>query len=387
MTYLISESFNNGDASNWAATPGWALVPSETGMAWQVNNTNAPLSLLKGDFFNLAVQARFLLQAGSAELIVRQSAAGKYPAAMDAAGTVGLYRSGVLLQTVQVAPSVSGTWRTLRLSATDGILRVAVDNTEVIALADASQLPTGSVAIGGSFVIPTDGSAAPQNTFLMDDFLLSVKTNEVQLYLTPTAAPSEAATAAPTEVPTDTPVVASPEVTQVAAETAVPTLAAEPAMSVVFNDTFDNGDTSAWAATSGWTLVPSENGFALQVNNTNEALPLLKGDFFNVAVQAKFLLHGGSAMLIVRQSAVGNYSVSIDTSGVIGLYRAGALLQQTQFAASDTGLWRTVRLSAVDGVVRVTVDNKEVIAIADNAQLPPGTIAIAGNFVVSSDNG
>ncbi len=95
MTVLINDSFDNGDTWPWAPGTGWTLVPSETGLAWQVLNSNAPLNLLKGGFLNVAVQARFLLQSGAAQLIVRQSDAGNYTASMDASGMVGLYRAGV----------------------------------------------------------------------------------------------------------------------------------------------------------------------------------------------------------------------------------------------------------------------------------------------------
>ncbi|MBA3875276.1 MAG: PT domain-containing protein, partial [Anaerolineae bacterium] len=366
MSVWLSDSFDSSDTSAWASTAGWTLVPSESGSAWQVSNSNDPLALLKGNFFNVAVQARFLLQGGSAELVVRQSEAGNYTASIDATGLVSLYRAGVLLQQVQVTPAASGEWRTLRLAAVDGLVRVAVDNIEVIALADSAQLPTGSVAIAGNFVIPTDGSAAPENTFLADDFSLSVKTNEIQLY--PTATPVatlEATEATITETPATATPAASPEASATSAPTAVST--AEPAMSLLLSDTFDSGDTSAWAPATGWTLVSSENGKAWQVSNSNEPLVLLKGDFLNVAVQARFLLQGGSGKLVVRQSAAGNYSALIDTSGIVALYRAGALLQQAQVTPAASGAWQTLRLSAVDGILHVAVDNTEVITVADAA--------------------
>ncbi len=203
LTLLVNENFDNGDITPWTPSAGWSLVPSETGFAWQVNSSNESLGLLKGNFLNAAIQARFLLQAGAAQLTLRQSVAGNYTASVDAAGVVGLYRAGALLQSAQVAPIVSGAWRTLRLSIVDGILRVAVDGIEVITLEDTAQLPPGTAGISGNFVLPTDGTVIAQNTFLVDDFALWVKSDDAAMYPTPTLIPTIVATLPPTVVPTE----------------------------------------------------------------------------------------------------------------------------------------------------------------------------------------
>jgi len=163
----------------------------------------------------------------------------------------------------------------------------------------------------------------------------------------PTEAPTDVPTAAVTDVPTDAATDVPTDVTDVPTEppaTSVPTVTPEPPMTVWLSDSFDSSDTSAWASTAGWTLVPSESGSAWQVNNSNEPLALLKGNFFNVAVQARFLLQGGSAELVVRQSAAGNYTAAIDATGLVSLYRAGVLLQQVQVVPAASGTWRTLRL-------------------------------------------
>jgi hypothetical protein len=215
---------------------------------------------------------------------------------------------------------------------------------------------------------------------------------------TPTDIPTEVPTAAETETvaaPTETP--PSPEATvdlnndTVTAEpTLVPTqapvteLPAEPIMNLLVRETFDNGDLSPWDAV-GWTLIGDANDFVMAVSNSNTPARLLKGQFANVAVQAKFQVTTGSAQLNVRQSAVGSYTASIDTLGNVQLIRAGEVLGEAVAPPAAADGWRTLRLSAVDTVIRVSVDGVELIALQDAFLMPPGDVSMSADFPTNAD--
>ncbi len=330
MTLLVSDNFDSGDTAAWASVAGWSLVPSESGLAWQVVNTNQALNSLKGDFLNVAVQARFLQQGGAAQLIVRQSAAGNYTASVDTSGIVGLYRAGVLLQQTQAPASAAGAWRTLRLSAVDGVLRVSVDSTEVIVVTDAEQLPPGSVAIGANFLIPTDGSAAPQNTFLADDFSMWVKADEVT---SPSAPATETATpAAPTatvEAPTAEPTFTGKNLNAVPQ----PSAALIASLGPLSNDDFANREVIpstnplvAYAAVNVPVNTTDTTGAGME---TNEVQPVGCNSAHNVANSVWF-----------KFTPSVNASYTLTTAGskfdtIIAVYTGSAVDSLTQVNCND----------------------------------------------------
>jgi hypothetical protein len=205
MSLLMREMFDNGDLSPWAVGLGWSLVDSECGKALQVQNSNDVMTLLYGDFFNAAVQARFLMHNGPttmsapAQIALRFSTTGNYLATLNPSGEVNLLRNSNVLQTVFVAPS-TGTeqWRTLRLSTVDGMLRVAVDDQEVMVYEDSAPLPPGKVKISTAFISPGPTLPLPQDAnLLMDDFLLWVPTSEIGNYPLPTPQPTPTLTLIP----------------------------------------------------------------------------------------------------------------------------------------------------------------------------------------------
>ena len=185
---------------------------------------------------------------------------------------------------------------------------------------------------------------------------------------TPTEQPGETEVVPPTDVPTGIPTPVS---------TALPAIPAEPAMQLLVNETLDNGDLSPWGLGAGWSLAASEGGFALQVINSSEMTRFITWPFFNAAAQARFQWDSGSAQLSVRQSQVGSYTAVLDASGAVQLLRVGQPLAITVAPTAAPDAWRTLRLSAVDDVIRVAVDGLEVIAVRDDAPLPPGEVALS----------
>ena len=168
------------------------------------------------------------------------------------------------------------------------------------------------------------------------------------------------------EQPTEEPVIETPEPVN---------LPAEPALIALFADSFD-AELFTWTLGNGWAQVPNENGQALQVSNSTDPLTFTHNNIYDVAVQARFLLGGGSASLSVRDSAVGNYSATLDSNGNVSLLRAGNVLSQATLSL-DVAQWQSLRLSAIGDVIRVAVNGTEVLGVQDAGALPPGTITIS----------
>ena len=222
-------------------------------------------------------------------------------------------------------------------------------------------------------------------------------TGELSPTITPTLTEMPVEAPALTEQPfmeTDTPVLTAtqaatgtPTATATLPATAFPTQFPEPPMQLLANETFDNGDLSPWQLGTGWALVASDDGLAMQVVDSEAALRYIKGQFFNAAVQARFLMPTGLARLSLRQSSAGNYTAVLDASGAVQLLRAGIAVGIAVAPPNTASPWRTLRLSAVGNMVRVSVDGIEVIAVPDNAPLLPGEILISASFPAGTTTG
>jgi CSLREA domain-containing protein len=206
---LLQETFDGGDLSAWRLGAGWTLVASEGGQALQFTGETGAFQYEAGNLFNVAVEARFSTETGTAQILVRQSSAGAYSVSLAPDGTVALERSGVVLTTT-TAPAVDGAWRTLRLSVLNGALRVAANGAEVITFIDPAPLPPGTITIGAT------------GTMLVDDVTLSVPPGEL-----PTSTPDPIVTVEPTAEVT-------PNLTEIPDSGL--------AVTFVVNDTGDGGD-------------------------------------------------------------------------------------------------------------------------------------------------
>jgi hypothetical protein len=90
----------------------------------------------------------------------------------------------------------------------------------------------------------------------------------------------------------------------------------------------------------------------------------------------KFKLQGGAARLSLRESRAGSYCVTFDPSGQFTLYRGDSSVDSAATAALGDA-WHTLRMSAVQGIIHVSLDGAEVISASEVAPLPPGTISLA----------
>ncbi len=165
-------------------------------------------------------------------------------------------------------------------------------------------------------------------------------------------------------------------------------LPTEPPLTLLLNDTFDSGDLSHWHMGVGWHLGSDAGGQVLQVDNSPSDLTLAYNTLQDVAVQAQVWLQANGIRVNLLQSAAGRYAVTLDSVGVIALYRGSDLIQSAIAGPSGVSRWRTLRVSAVQGIIRVSVDGVEVIHVADKAELPPGAVSLAmtGTGTVRLDN-
>ncbi|MBL8162136.1 MAG: fibronectin type III domain-containing protein, partial [Anaerolineae bacterium] len=206
---------------------------------------------------------------------------------------------------------------------------------------------------------------------------------------TPTPDPPPEATE-PAVVPTETTMppteTLAPELTpestavpEVTAEPSLvptlPALPAEPALSLLLNDSFEAGSVG-WLPAPGVSLVSSEGGQALEI--APEALATLAYEpFYNVAAQARFLLgEAGIARLSIRQQGTSGYTALVAANGRVDLYRDAVLIKALVVVPPQPGQWRTLRFSVMDGVLRVAIDGVELLAELDSVPLPAGRIAL-----------
>jgi Tol biopolymer transport system component len=359
LALLLSDTFDNGDTLQWFLGVGWSVVPSETGNALQVFNSPLAAVVNTLDRLNIVAQGRFQTMGGTIELRVRESVAGYYAVTLAPDGTVNLYRGQTLMQTATVAPSIVGQWQTLRLSALDSIVRVAVDSVEVIVNVDAAPLPAGRVSIQATFpfATPEVTPVLPSNTLLVDDIQLWIPTTEI--VAAPTSTSSELQITPTIDFPTTTPIA-----------TSVP-------LALTFTDNFDLGAPYTWTLGAEWGFVPNESGQALQVANSTEPLTFVHDIDTDLAAQIRFQLDSGVLRFNIRQSTVATYSVTFDTNGQVQIYRGASVIGSATVNASTTGQWRVLYVEFVANVLRVKVDGIEAISATDAAPLPPGTISIA----------
>jgi len=186
--------------------------------------------------------------------------------------------------------------------------------------------------------------------------------------------------------PTAVPVIETPAPTltpglaptsETASSTGADVLPPEPPLALLFDDRFDEGKSDRWNLGAGWSLVDDNGNPMLQVSNSTSELTYIYNTLKDVALQARVLLDKGSVRMSVRQSAAGRYSAVLDALGRVSLYRGNDLIQSAVVDTSGVARWREMRLSVVDGVVRVSVDGQMLIAATDSVELPPGTVSFA----------
>ncbi len=257
LMLLVRELFDNGDLTPWQPLNGWSLAGTETGAALQATNTNQALSLQKGLFYNVAVEARFQFNTGSAQISVRQSAAGGYTASVDATGVVQLLRAGLVVKEGIIQPAAGDAWLTLRLSAIDGAVRVSVDGVTTLEYSDDAPLPPGEVTLGALFEDTTSETAPTTNVLLVDDFFLWVPQHDAAAYPSPT--PQSTTVPVTEEATPEATVETTPQVTEVPVEaTETPVATEEPIIEATAEATDTAPEITPEASIEEATPVPGK---------------------------------------------------------------------------------------------------------------------------------
>lgn len=187
--------------------------------------------------------------------------------------------------------------------------------------------------------------------------------------------PTEAVTAEATLSLTET---AAPEATPTVEITEIsPEPDAEPELGVLYSDNFDSGIPPHWETGAQWLLILADEDSALATQD-DDAAALVSDPLYDVAVEARFRLERGEARLTLRHSAAAQYTAALAADGVVSLYRGEHLFAAVILDPLDANRWQTLRLSVIDDGLRVTVNGAEIIAIRDDAPLPPGNMHISG---------
>jgi hypothetical protein len=192
---------------------------------------------------------------------------------------------------------------------------------------------------------------------------------------TPAATESPAPTATPTLILTDAPT-ALPSATPSEALVRLASLE-EPPVEILFEETFDRDPLYAWTLENGWSLVGLSSGRALQAaSGTGSSVILRYDDLGDAVIQMRFLLESGSMRVQLRASAAGNYTIEATDANVLTLYRADVPIVTAVFPGTLAGEWRTLRFSAFNNILRLSVDGTEQMIAFDSLSLPPGDVAI-----------
>lgn len=153
--------------------------------------------------------------------------------------------------------------------------------------------------------------------------------------------------------------------------------APEPPMTLLLEETFESGTTYTWRLGAGWLIASDSVGQVLAVSNSSEPTTFAFDNLLNVALESRLLLESGMARFSIRQTADGAYSLLLDTNGQLALFWRDQLIGSSTLPTFDSTLWHTVRIAAVDGLVRVTIDGVEWFALPDVSTGLPGTVSFA----------
>jgi hypothetical protein len=360
----FSADFETTDLSAWQLGAGWGFHPIATGQVLRVYHSTDPLTLQTGDYFDVAAAAQFVVDYGTAHLSVRQSAVGNYTATLDAAGAVSLYRAEQLVATGQATASSLDQWRTVRVSAVGGSVRVSVDGLPILAYHDPEPLPAGRVAFAAQFApLPADYGTPypPVNTLLVDNFQLFLPGDGLLPTPTPTSSATTTATASATATATLT-------ATASATSTAV--------WVDQFTDDFETLQRRDWlTAPFSWVLRYAGSSTLALLDGAPLTLPT--SPTANVRFQARFYGEVGAWRVGLQETAEWAGYAVVFKQGQVELYRAATLVQSVQIPLFFNQ-WHHLQVTLLEGQIEVWLNGQVQLSWLDPAPLPAGATVLAG---------
>ncbi len=156
-------------------------------------------------------------------------------------------------------------------------------------------------------------------------------------------------------------------------------LPSEPPLVLQVEDRFETLD-AAWALAPGWEYVPATGQAAGALQASGDVQPLAYGarTDTDLVVEIHILVEAGECRLNMRDSAAGRYSLALDPTGLITLYRdeteLGSAFADPVVAGAP---FRRLRLSAIGGILRVMADGEKAITVTDPDPLPAGGITLS----------
>ena len=367
---LHSDTFDPGLLPNWILGTGWSLESDATGAFLQGADNVEPLIFDSQPLYNFAAQMRFHSTTGAFAWDFRKSTIGEYRLIVDFSGEVQLFRLNQLVASTSIGALTPDQWHTARISVMDDFLRVSIDGTEVLTFQDLAPLPPGGFGFSNALSGSTAENTQAQQRLQLDDFVLWIPTDEWSPSATPTVEPTS--TIETTKIVLEE---TTPEVTE-------EPLPEEPPLELLYSDNFDLGATVLWTLGANWAFGAEENGQSLQTTSSDEVTTFLYDSLSDVVVEATFHFDQGAAQLHARRSEVGEYTLALSNTGEAFLYRNDAVLQQTSIPFDQE--WHTLRLSVIDDVLRVFIDDLPLIVIRDPMSLPPGLVGFSGNSLNES---
>jgi Tol biopolymer transport system component len=284
----------------------------------------------------------------------------------------------------------------LRVYAVTSVLFILIATTLIPALAQDTPTPEPPIVTATETatltltptetatltLTPTD-APAPTSTETGTPTATEAATLESTPSETPTASATidgtltDTVTASPTGTET-----ATPDGTQTATPTATPLTDNVDGLPLSYFDPFDTPETLiAWDLASDWLYAPTElNGLTAYAFSTAPYLaparPLIP-DVADVAIEVRVRIALGTFQPHIRVTRSGSYSVAVGQDGSVNLYRARTIVGTATIPVREDQ-WYSVRLSAVGGQVRASIDSVEVLQYTDANPLPQGFIALSG---------
>ncbi|MDZ4768892.1 MAG: hypothetical protein SGJ24_07160, partial [Chloroflexota bacterium] len=149
----------------------------------------------------------------------------------------------------------------------------------------------------------------------------------------------------------------------------------EPPLTLVYLESFV-GESDPFAQLSGGLGAPIfvGSGYSLYLYPDAPSTQITSGSYADHAVQVS-VQASTNARLSLRSSVSGAYRVTLTTDGRLVVSRDAVPLAETVLAPVASS-WRLLRASVVGGVVGVSVDGREVVAVTDPDPLPAGTVML-----------
>ena len=183
-----------------------------------------------------------------------------------------------------------------------------------------------------------------------------------------TASATSTATATTTQTPSVTP---SQTVPPTVTETPIPP---EPGLELIFEENFDFIDYPRDLAGIFGNVVYDGQDFVLLQPYSDHLVEIQFPAPSDVVVQAEFTVPAGAVRLNIRETPINSYSAVLDANGGVTLYRSGIAVQSTQSGVA-AGQPHMFRVSAMGDLIRIAVDNVEVLTFADPTPLVGGLVS------------